>query len=645
MIDDLEASIIFERAAEPLFSLEWAEVIEAEIDPELAGLRAPQRFLENAFRLIQRLRESSIGPQQFLDVSLKGATNFYAQPPNLAHPDLLLYTKDTHRGSLHVDRAELQRQHRREVDLAKVLYKLYQTYLDLLKESGALTATDAIAEATRSVKESSEKNTLRSRLLIDDAQELEWSEIAFLQALHGDNLAGVTLAGDRESTLGLFAGARPDRVFALTSERYALSAQYRCPAAVERAARKVSTAPDARPLPAERGAVTLFRGAGKADEASFIAAHVAGLLDSGTPPSEIALIFRSVANVFEYEAALLAKGVDVQVAGDLNLFRVADVLDALALLWNVHDPFAHDWLLRTLCGPALNLSDASLIALCSDPESEQTALFETAEVPPELERRHDSTRALRLGWNVSRGERDESLTPLARERVRHFRAQRERWLEDVKALALPALARKIFEEGLAARAEPGSARAKSQQRNLQRLLRRIETYAARYPSAGLAEFLEYAMLRAESSLEGCEEEREGDAVRLLSVAAAAGREFDHVVVANARAGSFPRYYVPDAFIFSPSLGTIAKENAGDAHAPRTAKFTYYMFQKKTRDRYNHEERRAFAYALRRARRSALVTASGRTTRGTTAPEFLHELQAADFPLASAHGELIRSATS
>ena len=115
-------------------------------------------------------------------------------------------------------------------------------------------------------------------------------------------------------------------------------------------------------------------------------------------------------------------------------------------------------------------------------------------------------------------------------------------------------------------------------------------------------------------------------VQILSVEAARGREFDHVVVANVRPGAFPRWYSPDAFLFSPRLGMIPKENVGDARASRTAKFSYYMFRSKAPQHYYDRERRAFVYALRRARKSVLVTASGEPTRGTTAPEFLEELR-------------------
>jgi superfamily I DNA/RNA helicase len=122
-------------------------------------------------------------------------------------------------------------------------------------------------------------------------------------------------------------------------------------------------------------------------------------------------------------------------------------------------------------------------------------------------------------------------------------------------------------------------------------------------------------------------ERDG-MVRLLSIDAARGREFDHVIIPRARAGSFPRWYAPDSFLYSPSLGMIAKENVGDARAARTAKFTYYMWRTKAREAYNKEERRAFVYAMRRAKKTVLVTANERPTRGVSAPEFLSELQAA-----------------
>lgn len=634
LIDDVDAAIVFERAAEPLFAMEWAEFIEAQIDPEVPGLRAPQRFLEAAFRLITKLRDAQISPAAFLERALKGATQFYARPPNLAHPDLLYYTKDSYRNSLHVDAAELARQHRREVDLAKILEKLYRSYLELLGNRGCLSGSDAVAQAIRLLDagEGLRANlaTQFEAILIDDAQELSSGELLLLQSLRGEELAGVSLFGDAASAIGTFAGARPDRVFALEGTCIELQTIYNTPGVIERAARHLSGS-DALGDVRDDGHITLFRATTKRAEAAFVAEKVIELLNAGTPANEIVLLFRSVANVHAYEAALLTRNVEVHVSGDLNIFTTPDVLDALGLLWNVYDPFAHEWLLRTLSGPAFALSDASLAVLCSEPESGQTVLFEEMAEDASGSGRWDRKRDVRLGWNVLRGDQDGALTPAARARIAEFRSLREQWLEDSKHLGLFALTQKIVAQGLARAGAPGSARAGTQLRNIQRFLDRVETFAAANPQATLGAFLEYATMRMNSTLEACEEDGHPGVVRIMSIALAMGSRFDHVLIPNARAGSFPLYYVPDAFLFSPSLGMIAKENVGDARASRTAKFTYYMFRAKTRESYNREERRAFVYAMRRARKTLTVTASERPTRGLTSPEFLSELQAARLP--------------
>jgi len=105
------------------------------------------------------------------------------------------------------------------------------------------------------------------------------------------------------------------------------------------------------------------------------------------------------------------------------------------------------------------------------------------------------------------------------------------------------------------------------------------------------------------------------------------RRFDHVFVVDARAGSFPPYYVPDAFLFSPLHGMVPKDAAGDAPAARTAKFTWYAHKAKLKDTYAREHRRLLALAMSRADISVTVSASGRATRGVGAPELAAELQA------------------
>jgi DNA helicase-2/ATP-dependent DNA helicase PcrA len=632
-IDDVRAAQLFELQAQPLLSLSWTEFIEAEVDPEIPGLRAPERFLDAAFRLFSKLRDARISPEQFLESALRGAAQFYGKPPNLAHADLLAYTKDSHRDSLEADAAELQRQYRREIDLAKILAKLYSAYLDRSREERCLTPRDAVAEAAALLEKDAERaEQLRTRYpvaFVDDAQELTLAELQLLQAIYGEQFDGVTFAGDQDSATSAFRGARPDRVFSLSGERTAMEEQHRSPAVLDAACRHLFGAPPAgRIAPADTPVLTLFRASTPRAEAQFIADCVVDLLRNGAAHDDIAILFRSVTAIRLYRDALLERNVRVQVAGDLNLFTEPEAIDALAILWALHDPFRHEYLLRVLSGPAMALSDASTYTLCGEPADAQTLLFDD-DVAGEAQVRSgkwDPKRDLRLGWNVLRGDRDADLSAQARERIAAFREKRAAWVDAMRSLSVPALVRLVWSEGLA-RAGEGAAAA-YQQQTLARLYRRIEEFSSAHPDAVLGDFLEYALVRMESSFESSECGEIAGAVRMLSVDAARGREFDHVFIPNARAGSFPRWYVPDAFLYSPSLGMIAKENVGDARAARTAKFSYYMFRTKAREAYNREERRAFVYALRRARKTATVTASERATRGVAAPEFLAELQAA-----------------
>ncbi|MDQ2663231.1 MAG: UvrD-helicase domain-containing protein [Candidatus Eremiobacteraeota bacterium] len=638
VIDDVRADMLFEDAASHLLTLEWASFMDAQVDPEVPGLRSPKRFLQAAFRLIRKLRDAQIDPQAFLKSALDGATAFYAKPPNFANADLLYYTKETYRDSLDVDGPELQRQYRREVDLAKILANLYTSYLDSQVHHGCLTSRDAVAEAAKFLaKRPDIAAALRARLpvaFVDDAQEMTLGELALLECIYGKDFAGVTFAGDRASTTSQFRGARPDRVFALAdgASRTVLDDSRAQPPAIAAACRHLSgAAAPSGPLPPMDSALSLFRATTKRAEAQFIADRIIELLDAGTDPGQIVVLFRSVANVRPYEDALIERNVCAHTIGDVNVFAQREALDALALLWNVHDPHRHEYLLRTLLGPAFALSDASVYTLCSEPPDAQTFLFEPPGEPGIRSGRWDIKRDLRLGWNVLRGDRDAHLANLARERVERFRSLRAGWFEASGTHTLSALARRVWSEGLAKAGPAGSAGADRQQQTLARLHARVVAFESEHPDANLGEFLAFAEARGTSELEAREDSHSTKAVRIASIDAIRGSRFDHVFVANAKAGAFPRWYAPDAFLYSPSLGMIAKENVGDARAARTAKFSYYLFKSKARESYNAEERRAFVYALSRARVHATVTASERATRGVAAPEFLNELQAAALP--------------
>lgn len=637
LVDDIDAAALFATACAPLFSLEWAEFESQVLDPDVPGLRTPERFFESAFRLIRKLRDARIGPSEFLASSLQGATAFYAKPPNLADPQLLYATKDAYHDSLAVNASELQRQHRREVDLAKILAKLYEGYVERTVTQGLMTGRDAIDVAVDRLHErpdiAAHLRDTHGLAFVDDAETMTPGELQLLQAIFGATLAGVTFCGDPGSSIETFRAARPEAAFACATERFELAYQFRSPLTIERACRKLT---GATPIPASpvqnaqsEPELMLHRAQSQREEAAFVAERVRAWLDEGTPPGRIAVLFRSVRTIEAYESALLDRGVPIAVAGDANPFADRRALDAIALLWNVYDPFRHDWLLRTLGNGALALSDASLAALCAEPPNPQTPLFVHYDEPAPTARssRWDPKRDLRLGWNVVRGEQDAALSPDARDRIEGFRAARLRWIGAMNTLPFAQFVPSVWNEGLAIEGAPGSARARAQRTILAQLLSRLTAFLDEHPDAIIADVLAYAERRGKSDLESCAPPPDcDDCVQVRSIEASRGETFDRVAIPNVRAGAFPRWYVPDTFLYSPRLGMVPKDNAGDARAARTAKFSYYMFRVKAREGYNAQERRAIVYALRRARHSALVTSSNVPTKGLTAPEFFEELR-------------------
>ncbi len=640
-IDAYDAEEIFERAIAPLFSPDWNEFLGPDIDPEIPGLRAPDRFTIAVLRLIRKLRAAQITPEAFLKAALRGATAFYANPPNLAAPALLLATKDEHRAALAVDAAERERQRRREIDLAKIIAKLYRSYLDELVGRGCLTASDAIAEATRLLEDHPAiARTCRRRFriaLIDDVHDLHTGEFRLLQAIFGPGLAGVTVAGDPQAATATFAGARPDRIFATAATTLRLAANYRVPAQIVAVARALLE-PQSPALIPIGDAVRLYRAATQDAEAAFVAENVAARIVAGTPPGRIAVLHRSLRTLALYEDALVDRNIPIALRGDAALFARHDTLDALALLWSTVDPFRHAWLLRVLALPLLALSDATLATLCGEPASPQAALFEfPAQERTDGGRRWDRRRDLRLGTNVVRGDRDADLDPLARERLAAFRVRRERWQTVARTASAAEAARMILLDAGIAGHRPGETQARTRRRRavVDRLLAVIARYTVRHPGAELAAALTYCERIARSESGPVFADDRSDAVVVAAIERVKGRRFDHVFVVDVRAGSFPPYYVPDAFLFSPTYGMIPKDSVGEAITSRTAKFTWYAHQAKLRESYAREDRRALTVALTRADVSATVSAAGRATRGIAAPELLVELDLLRPPLITA----------
>ncbi len=609
-IDDVTASLHFERVGAGLFALEWTEFALDETDPEITGLHAPERFAAAAFRLIRKLRASLISPAEFRESGLRGATAFYAAPPNFANAALLAGTSARYHDSLRVAPQELERQRMREIDLVKVLTRLYESYVATLVARGCLTPTDAVYEAALALRDD---GALRDRIrldvgaiLVDDSQDLTHAQLELVRGLAHDGLANATFAGDEaQSTRAFATGARGiDNVRAQATVQ-TLTIAYRAPA---RYAFRRAT--DVR------------------DEARYVADDVRRLVGQGVPANRIAVVTRNLRTANDFVDALLARDVPVDLGGSASLYDLPPVADALAALWSASDPYRHDYLLRALQAPWLALSDASIATLCGDASEPQPLLFEVPgdAVARDGGRRWDRKRDVRLGRNVTRGDVDTLLDARARERLESYRGALRRWERAARDLDAYRLAGLVLHETVVSTAVDG-ARGRYERLLAARLLDDVAAFTERDPLASLGDYLEHVevIAQAEDDLLAIAP-RDEAAVRVLDVEYAKGESFDAVFVVDVRAGAWPRYYVPDAFLFLPKAGMIPKENVGDAQTLRTAKFTYALHRYGLAEKYYREDRRAFECATSRSGDYVSISVSGRATSGRTAPELFEELR-------------------
>ncbi len=597
-IDEASAYRVFERAAEDLFAGNWPPT-EATIDVEVAELRSPERFLEHARHLVERLRRAAIAPRDVVERAARGATAFYAHPPNLSSPSLLAYLNDTARGSLEVDNEELLRQHRREMDLAKIVAELYARFEASLQGEHLADRLATLSLATawlRSNPATEARGTFAfDAVFVDDAEHCDERMHDFLSALVEGSSSRLILACDEEGAHRPMQGARVERLADGESERLTASARI-----------------DVRP--------TVERSPNRESEAQRVVAWIDERIAAGTATEDIAILLRDLDDGVRFEHALHDRGIATARAGRCNFFRLPEILDAFALLCWVADPYAHGALLRILEGPRIALSDASIASLCGKAASDQSSFFDGAE------RTSDDARAkaIRLGDNVLSGAADPFLSELARERIAWLRAFHARSCELVASAPLLDAIDAIWNEGLAPSGAQGEARERSRQILLGALRSRIADCDAGYGIAALFSLCEHLHEVAERERTDVEYRRREGFVTIAEIDAATGLSFEAVAIPSLQAGLFPAYYVPPAFLFTPTYGLAARENAGGAKSTRAAKHAYVNYRYKLRERHIEQERRLFAFARSRANSALLLTASGRPTRGINTPEFLEE---------------------
>lgn len=398
---------------------------------------------------------------------------------------------------------------------------LYADHDRLLTERGALDTGDLVVRAFDLLHEHPHvRGRVASALdavLVDDHQDANFAESALL-ALLCEERRQLTVAGDPAQAIvrdGPTPSKRLDDFLRAFPEAPTihLDTSLRCRGRVLAAARGAIGEPQAPPDGREDGSVRFWRCASERAQAQAAAAACASLIDAGTSPTRIGVLLGSTAREGAVVcSALEERAVGFRLHGSAAYFQRAEVRDVLAWLRLLADPGDSGAAVRTLARPPVGLHSVDIARLT------------------QLARR----RKLEMPAAVAAALDGPQLTPEGRDRAQTFLRLYRPAAAAFEDRRPDAFVLRLIERVGIRRQQVFATQADTVERlrNIAVLPELASTFMRREPDATPRDFARYLRAVADSGLEWEEvaaPARE-DAVQVMDLETARGREFDHVFV-------------------------------------------------------------------------------------------------------------------
>jgi DNA helicase-2/ATP-dependent DNA helicase PcrA len=474
--------------------------------------------------------------------------------------------------------------------------RLYAAHERLLKEAGTLDAGDVVLHAFRVLRS---KAHVRARLarryrhvLVDEFQDASFAHGLILRMLASDH-GNIAAAADDDQAIHRFRGAATKNVHDFRAEWpkakvMRLETSFRSGATILRAAEAViepvaerlakKVAPSGDDAAADE--ISFWRCATERAQAQAVAAEVERLLArEDVAPERVCVLVRSVRG--EGQAVAVAfeeRAVPYRLSGAAAFFQRAEVRDLLAWLRLLVDPGDAGAVVRALARPPVELRAIDLARVTQiarrrklDMVAALQAALESPQIPPE-----------------------------AREHIQHFLKLHRAAAHEIDS-ARPDLYVHRLIERLGLRRQllfAASTEVVERLQNLARFAELASAYVRRSPQATAREFARSIAAVAEAGLreeEAAAAER-APGVRVMTMHAAKGLEFDYVYVLGLMAARMPG---PRRRALEPIPEALIKEAV-----PPDSKATHVA-----------EMRRLLHVAMTRARRRLVLAFPERSERG------------------------------
>ncbi len=397
-----------------------------------------------------------------------------------------------------------------------VVAKVWQEYETILKKEKALDFDDLLLRVYTFLKEDKEvREKLQNRwqyLHVDEYQDTNTVQYEIVRMLVGPE-KNICVVADTDQCIYTWRQARPENVFEFEKEfkskTVLLEQNYRSTQTILAAANDIITKNVNRhdkKLFTENDdgeKIAVYGAMDAGDEARAIVEQSQKLISSGVPAREIAVLYRANFQSRSLEEAFLYSEVPYQVLGT-RFFDRKEIKDVLSYLRAALNPESTGDIARIIATPPRGIGKQTLVHMLDDTV--------------------------------------EKLTPAARKKVHEFR----KLLEDIKEAienlkTSEALRFVIRSSGLEAKLKNGSEDERERYENLAELVTLATKYDSLAPGSGVEKLLEDAALATDQD----ELEEKTNSVKLMTVHAAKGLEFDYVFVAGLEEGLFPHERMGD----------------------------------------------------------------------------------------------------
>jgi DNA helicase-2/ATP-dependent DNA helicase PcrA len=283
--------------------------------------------------------------------------------------------------------------------------------------------------------------------------------------------------------------------------------------------------------------VALFSGYDEREEAIFVASKSRELIKRGINPNEIAVLYRANFQSRNLEEAFLEMSIPYQVLGT-RFFERREVKDVLSFIRAALNPESLSDIKRIVNAPPRGIGKITLIKMFSGKENKMT---------PAVKKRVEEFR------NLLKRIKDVALTKKVSQTIKFV----------------------IKESGLEKKLKEGTEEDLERLENIKELVSLGAKYDEFESEEGIIKLLEEASLATEQDSLDQKTKKNKDGVKLMTMHASKGLEFEYVFITGLEEGLFPHDVVEE-----------------------------------DEDRDSEEERRLFYVALTRAKKQVFLTCAG-----------------------------------